>query len=92
MYDDMKFEEMPHVYADNYECYRKFFPKKNLTQSKKNTSAIERNNFRQRHWLAAFRRRSIVVTKSIENLRRTMALFVRFRVNGSIDELITLLR
>ena len=35
MYDDMKFEKMPHVYADNYDCYRKFFPKKNLTQSKK---------------------------------------------------------
>ena len=61
MYDDMKFEKMPHVYADNYDCYRKFFPKKNLTQSKKNTSAIERNNCRQRHWLAAFRRRSIVL-------------------------------
>ena len=91
MYDDMKFEEMPQVYADNYECYRKFFPKKNLTQSKKNTSAIERNNCRQRHWLAVFRRRFTVVTKSIENLRKTMALFARFRVNGSIDKLITLI-
>ena len=92
MYKDMKFEKMPHVYADNYECYKTFFPKKNLTQSKENTSAIERNNSRQRHWLAAFRRRSIVVTKSIENLRKTMALFARFRINGSIDELLALLK
>jgi len=88
----MKFEKMPHVYADKYECYKKFFPKKNLTQSKKNTSAIERNNCRQRHWLASFRRRSIVVTKSMENLRKTMALFARFRINGSIDELLALLK
>ena len=92
MYGDMKFEKMPHVYTDNYECYRKFFPKKYLTQSKRYTSAIERNNGRQRHWLAAFRRRSIVVTKSIENLRKTMALFARFRINGSIDKLFSLLK
>ena len=75
-----------------YECYRKFFPKKNLTQSKINTSAVERNNYRQRHWLAVFKRRSIVMIKSIENLRKTMALFTLFCVNGSIYELITLLR
>ncbi len=56
-----------------------FFPKKNLTQSKRNTSAVERNNCRQRHWLAAFRRRSVVGTKSIENLMKTMASFARFR-------------
>ncbi len=86
----MKFEKMPHIYADNYGCYRKIFPKKNLTQSKKNISAIERNNGRQRHWLAAFRKRSIVVTKSMENLRKTMALFARFHIN-SIYELLALL-
>ena len=91
MYDDMKFEKMPHVYADNYDCYKKFFPKKNLTQSKKNTSAIERNNCRQRHWLAAFRKRSIVLTKSLENLEKTLALFSRLRSNGSIYELLALL-
>jgi insertion element IS1 protein InsB len=70
---------------------QKIFPKKNLTQFKKNTSAIERNNCRQKQ-LAAFRRRSIVVTKSIENLRKTMDLFARFRINGSIDELLALLK
>ena len=41
-----------------------------LTQSKRYTSAIERNNGRQRHWLAAFRRRSIVVTRSLDNLHK----------------------
>jgi insertion element IS1 protein InsB len=92
MYDRMEFEEVPHVYVDHYESYKEFFPAGNLPQSKRYTLPIERNNGRQRHWLAAFRRRSVVVTKSIENLEKTMALFARFRINGSIDELITLLK
>ena len=92
MYDRIGFEEIPHVYADRYESYKEFFPSKNLTQSKRYTSPIERNNGRQRHWLAAFRRRSIVVTKSLKNLERTIALFPRFRINGSIDELPALLK
>ena len=80
------------VYSDCYESYKDFFPKNNLTHSKKYTSAIERNNGRQRHWLAAFCRRSIVVTRSLENLAIFIALFARFRINGSIDELIALLK
>ena len=92
MYDRMKFDEIPHVYADCYKSYKEFFPSKNLTQSKRYTSPIERNNGHQRHWLEASRRRSIVVTKSLENLEKTMALFARFRINGSIDESLTLLK
>ena len=70
----------------------RIFSSNNLTQPKKYTVQIERNNGRQRHWLAAFRRRSIVVTRSLENLAISIALFARFRINGSIDELITLLK
>jgi len=92
MYDRMEFNEIPHVYADRYESYKEFFPSKNLTQSKRYTFPTERNNGRQRHWLAAFRRHSIVVTKSLENLEKTMALSARFRINGSIDELLALLK
>ena len=92
MYDRLGFDEIPHVYADRYESYKEFFPATNLTQSKRYTPPIERNNGRQRHWLAAFRRRSRVVTKSLENLEKSMALFSRFRINGSIDELVALLK
>ena len=67
MYDSMGYKEIPHGYADRYESY---IPHDKLTQSKRYTSAIERNNGRQRHWLAAFRRRSIVVTKSLDNLHK----------------------
>ena len=74
------------------ESYKELCPKGNSTQSKKYTSPIERINGRQRHWLAAFRRRSIVVTRSLTNLGIIMALFARFRINRSIDELIALIK
>ena len=90
MYDSMECKEIPHVYADRYESYNEFFPHDKLTQSKRYTSAIERNNWRQRHWLAAFRRRSIVVTKSLDNLHKIISLFARFRINGTIDEILAL--
>ena len=80
------------VYSKRYESYKEIFPQNNLTQSKKYTMQIERNNGRQRHCLAAFRQHSIVVTRSLENLAISIALFARFRINGSIDELITLLK
>ena len=38
---------------------------------------------RQRHWFARFRRKSIVVSKTLEMIDLTMALFARFHVNGS---------
>ena len=88
----MGFEEFSHVYSDRYESYKEFFPKDNLTQSKKYNSPIERNTGRQRYWLAIFSGGSIVVTRSLENLVISMALFARFYINGSIDELIALLK
>lgn len=47
---------------------------------------IERNN--GRHWLAAFRRRSIVVTKSLKILESTLALFAFYHVNNNFLELV----
>lgn len=85
-------ENIGRVYADHWESYKEFFPRNKLTQSKKNTHQIERNNGQQRHWLARFKRRSIVVTRSLEMLEFSLWLFARFRVNGDICELISLLR
>ncbi|UQZ90051.1 hypothetical protein C4J81_12900 [Deltaproteobacteria bacterium Smac51] len=84
--------EEQYFFTDGYECYKEFFPADQLTQSKRFTHAIERNNGRQRHWLAQFRRRSIVVSKSLDSLHRALALFARFRINGDICELTALLR
>ena len=53
--------------------------------SKKETVGIERNNSDNRHWFARLHRRTKVVSKSERMVELTMALFAKFRVNGSID-------
>ncbi len=42
---------------------------------------LERNNGRQRHWVASCRRRSIVVSRSGAMIDRRMALFAHLHVN-----------
>jgi len=75
-------------YTDDFGPYQKLIPEHMLMQSKAETVAIERNNGRQRHWLAAFRRRSIVVTKSLKILESTLALFAYYHINNDFTELI----
>ena len=58
-----------------------------LFQGKAGTVAIERNNCRQRHWFARFRRKSLVVSKALHMVDLTMALFARFHVNGCVEEI-----
>ena len=92
MYDSIKFEEFSHVYLNRYESYKEFIPEIIWSSPSNALSVIEPSNGWQRHWLVAFRRRSIVVTRTLENLAISMALAIRFRINGSIDELTTLLK
>lgn len=73
--------------TDGYEAYTGLIPLGRLYQGKDQTHGIERTHGRQRHWLARFRRRSIVVSKAARMVEATMALFARFCVNGSIDDL-----
>jgi insertion element IS1 protein InsB len=58
-----------------------------LLQGKGGTVVLERNNCRQRHWFARFKRKSIVVSKSLHMVDLTMALFARFHVNGNREEI-----
>jgi len=76
--------------SDDYVVYTNLIPIGKLYQGKDLTHGIERNNCRQRHWFARFRRRSIVVSKAVWMVDVTMALFARFRVNGTIRELMQL--
>ena len=85
-------DEKQYFFTDGYEYYKEFFPPDQLTQSKRFTHAIERNNGRQRHWLAQFRRRSIVVSKSLDSLHRALALFARFRINAVSSQISPLIR
>ncbi len=78
------------VCADEYSVYTETVPEEYLLQSKSQTVFIERNNGRQRHWFARFRRKSIAVSKTLEMVDLTMALFARFHVNGHWKEMLSL--
>ena len=77
--------------ADAYQVYAQLIPVGRLYQGKDQTWGIERTNSQQRHWLARFRRRTCVVSKAKRMVEASMALFARFCVNGSIDDLFALL-
>ena len=55
--------------TDNWKSYNEMIPEEMLLQSKKYTHPIERNNFRQRHWFARFRRKTCVVSRFFTNGR-----------------------
>lgn len=76
--------------TDSYVCYDQSLPVGKHYQGKDQTHCIERINSRLRHWLARFRRRTLVVSKSVEMVNLTIALFARFRINGSVKELLEL--
>ncbi|MGH8556292.1 MAG: hypothetical protein ACRESZ_02280, partial [Methylococcales bacterium] len=59
-------------------------------KQKSDRAGIERNNCRNRHWFKRFSRKSIVVSKSKEMVDLTMALFARFRVNGSVYDILNM--
>ena len=77
--------------TDGYDVYNKVIEEEKLFQSKTQTYHIEQNNCTQRHWFARFRRKSIVVSKSLEMVDLTMFLFARYHTNGSWQELLSLL-
>ena len=71
-------------YTDDWHPYRAVIPKDKLVQTKKETHRIKRNNCRMRHWFGRFKRKSIIVSKSVEMVNVTVALFAKFRVNGDV--------
>src|SRR5215207_3300675 len=77
--------------ADDDAVYDVLLPVGQLHTGKNETHGIERDNARQRHWLARFRRRSIVVSKTKRMVDVSLALFARFAGNDKIGELISML-
>src|SRR4051812_12914443 len=77
--------------ADDYAVYGVLLPVGQLHTGKEETHGIERDNARQRHWLARFRRRSIVVSKAQRMVDVSIALFARFAGNDRIGDLICML-
>src|SRR4051812_8911081 len=77
--------------ADGWEAYAELIPHGQLYVGKEETHGIERDHARQRHWLARFRRRSIVVSKAVRMVDASIALFARFGGNDKIGELTSMI-
>ena len=76
--------------ADDYAVYDVSLPVGLLYTGKDETHGIERDNARQRHWLARFRRRSIVVSKTARMVDASIALFARFAGNDRVGDLLSM--
>ena len=73
------------ICTDAYNVYDQAYKPGKHYIGKDQTYRIEQNNSRQRHWFARFRRRSIVVSKSLEMIELTMGLFAAFHVNKTAN-------
>lgn len=71
------------VLLGQFAVYSEVIGEDRLIQSKSQTYYLEQNNGRQMDWYARFRRKSIVVSKTLEMVNLTIALFARFHMNGS---------
>ena len=77
--------------ADGWEAYADLIPAGQLYVGKDQTHGIERDHARQRHWLARFRRRSIVVSKAVRMVDASIALFATFGGNDKLQDLLSML-
>jgi insertion element IS1 protein InsB len=68
--------------TDDWPAYDAALPVGRHYVGKDQTQRSESNNARQRHWFARFRRRTCVVSRSVEMVEATMALFAFYRCNG----------
>lgn len=73
--------------TDNWDAYALEVPYEKHCITKLETVAIERNNGRQRHWLGRFRRRSVIISRSLEMVNASISLFAYYRINGHMAEL-----
>ena len=60
-----------------------FVPEELLVQTKVETYGVGRDNFGQCHWFACFRRKSCVVSRSLQMVDLAMSLYAKFWVNGT---------
>lgn len=63
-------------------------PALKLVQTKAETHGIECNNCQIHYGLGRFKRKSIIVSKSVQRVALAAALFARFRVNGDVFDIL----
>ena len=84
LYERIKNWNVQYFCTDHWEAYAKIIPSHKLVMSKKLTIRIEQNNGRQRHWFGRFRRKSIIVSKSLEMVDLSIFLFAAIHVNKTL--------
>ena len=70
--------------SDHWAGFNKIIPSNRLFQEKDKTYRIEQNNSRQRHWFARFRRRTVTVSRSLQMVDITIAIFAAVHVNKTL--------
>ncbi|MDX1921062.1 MAG: IS1 family transposase [Candidatus Caenarcaniphilales bacterium] len=71
----------------SWNAYAEVISMEQLIQSKKYTPGIERISSGTRHWIARFRRKTKVVSRSIRMTRADLELFQDFHRNDGIPRL-----
>ena len=67
--------------TDDFGPYETLLPVGRHYMGKDQTVAVEQVNSRLRHWFARFRRRTCVVSKALDMVDATIALFAAYHIN-----------
>ncbi|WP_157196663.1 IS1 family transposase [Methanococcoides burtonii] len=79
LWKKLKGKEIGEVMTDHWRAYAEFVPEKIHTQSKAETYTVEGYNSIFRHFLARLRRKSKCYTKSLEMLKYSVLLLMKYR-------------
>jgi insertion element IS1 protein InsB len=75
----LKKKDIEKVMTDHWRAYKEFLPEKIHTQSKADTFTVEGYNSILRHFLARLRRKTKCYTKSLEMLKYSVLLLMKYR-------------
>ena len=85
LYDRLKAWNVKLYCTDDYNVYNTSLPVGHHYIGKDQTYRSEQNNSRQRHWFTRFRRKSLVVSRSLRMINATLALFAALHVNRDLS-------
>ncbi len=75
-------------FTDKRHVHETIMPASKHVQTKSETHRIERYNCLMRHWFRRFKRKSNIVSKSVQMVDLTIALFARFRINCNVFDIL----
>jgi insertion element IS1 protein InsB len=81
LWEKLEEKEIGEAMTDNWKAYAEFLPKNIHTRSKAETYTVEGYNSIFRHFLARLRRKTKCYTKSLELLKYSVLLLMKYRNN-----------